>query len=48
MAQANCLPSAMRALITGADQKSSTVQNVPGDAAPSLIAASCHLAWRLA
>jgi hypothetical protein len=55
MAQANCLPSAMRALITGANQKSSTAQNVPGErdlrwsnAAPSVIAASCHLAWRLA
>jgi hypothetical protein len=55
MAQANCLPSAMRALITGANQKSSTAQNVPGERdlrwsndAPSVIAASCHLAWRLA
>ena len=46
MAQANCLPSAMRALITGANQKSSTAQNFPGgrdfrwdDAVPGVIGA---------
>jgi hypothetical protein len=55
MAQANCLPSAMRVLITGVNQKSSTAPHFPGDcdfrrsnAAPSIIAVSCHLAWRLA
>jgi hypothetical protein len=55
MAQANCLPSAMRALITGASQKSSTAQHFPSEcdfrrfnAAPAAIAASCRLAWRLA
>jgi hypothetical protein len=54
MAQANCLPSAMRVLITGANQKSSTAQNVPSErdlrwsnAGPGVTAASCHLAWRL-
>ncbi len=50
MAQANYLPSAMRALVTGANQKSSTAQNLPGerDVRWSNAAASCHLAWRLA
>jgi hypothetical protein len=55
MAQANRLPSAMRALITGANRKSSTAQTLAGEhdlrwtnAAPSLIAASCRLAWRRA
>jgi hypothetical protein len=55
MAQADCLPSAMRALITGVNQKSSTAQNFAGgrdfcwsNAVPSVIGASCHLAWRLA
>jgi hypothetical protein len=54
MAQANCLPSATRALITGANQKPSNVY-VPGgrdvrwsNAVPGVIGASCHLAWRFA
>ena len=54
MAQADCLPSAMHALITGANQKSSTA-HVPGgldvrrsNAVPGVIGASCHLAWRFA
>ena len=48
MAQANCLPSAMRAPITGANQKSSTTQNRWTDGALSVIGASCHSVWRLA
>jgi hypothetical protein len=53
MAQANRLPSAMRGLITGANQNSSTA-HVPGgrdvrwsNAVPGVIDASCQLARRL-
>jgi hypothetical protein len=54
MAQADCLPSSMRALITGANQKSSTA-HVPGgrdvrwsNAVTDAIGASCQLVWRFA
>jgi len=53
MAQADRLPSPMRALITGATPKSSTT-HVPGgrdvgcsDAVSGVIGAFCHLGWRL-
>jgi hypothetical protein len=54
MAQADCLPSAMRALFTGANQQSSTAQNVLSE--PNLrrpyvtrsLAAASHAAARLA
>jgi hypothetical protein len=54
MAQAKCLPSAMRALITGANQKSSTPQNVPsqrdlhGSYAGQSIVVASRMAGRLA
>jgi hypothetical protein len=53
MAQADCLPTAMRALITGASQKSYTAKTVPGGIGfrwsndpLSVIGASSHLPWR--
>ena len=54
MAQADCLPTATRAVITGANRNSSTLQNAlrerdlaRSNAVP-LVTASCRTKWRLA